>query len=518
MWALKILTGSQIGKVVQLKEGTQVLGRSPESDIILASHNVSKKHAAITVQGSVVVLEDLQSTNGCFVNETKVIKSKIHVGDKISFHDIVVEIIQDHLSSSMAPFQGSGELDLNGESNLSLHIDEDHIVQPYDPPVEVFKKKTDAYFEKNVLPGIYKLTEVMDFQWVIGFFFILIVVISTSLSIIPLVRTLKSNVEEASFRDVKNIVGELVNTNRGLLFKKLFSAIEMESIYKKEGVAEAFITDLRGEVIIPSHSAGKTLKIKKFHIARRLEKDPFLEFISDREILAVKPFKYFDPKKSIETVRYYGVVVYKIDTLAMSFNHTLSMFIQTLSLSILAALILYFFVSRLISYPLRVLNRQLDIYLRNSDAEIKTSLKFPILQKVYSNLNSALNRVHSSSKETENHEYDRTLEMQNIVELIGFPALSIRASDETIAAFNPGFEEKTGLIDIQEQSILKITDQSLRLCLEDLLERIKSTPDEVVTNELEFSGDPYEVAIQAIHGSKDIAYYIVSLIPTEVEG
>ena len=504
-----------MGKSIQLNEGVHVLGRSPECDIILANDNVSKKHASISVQGSLVVFEDLESTNGCFVNGTKIIKSKIHKGDRLNLHDTVIELIQDK-TASIVPFQGSGELSSTSDSSLASHVDEGHLIQPYDPPIEVLKKKTNVYFERNVLPGIYKLTEVMDFQWVIGIFFVLIVVISTSLSTIPLIRILRSSIEEASLRNAKNIVGSLVNMNKEALSNKLFSAVDVDSTYKKEGVLEAFITDIRGEVVFPSHAVGRVLKIKRFHTARKLNRDLFVEFISERQILAVKPFKYFNPKQSIETTRYYGVVVYKIGTSTTSFNHILSLFVQSLSLSILVAFILYFFVSRLVSYPLRVLNGQLDMYLRNPDTEIKTSLQFPILQNVYSNLNSALNRTDSSG-EVESYEYDRTLEMQNIVELIGFPAFSIRASDETIAAFNPNFEEKTGLIDIQGQNIFKITDQSLRLCLEDLLERIKSEPDQVITNELEFSGDPYEVVIQAIHGSKDIAYYVVSLIPVEVE-
>jgi pSer/pThr/pTyr-binding forkhead associated (FHA) protein len=45
--ALKILTGQQMGKVIQLKDGVSVLGRSPECDIIIANNNVSKKHASL---------------------------------------------------------------------------------------------------------------------------------------------------------------------------------------------------------------------------------------------------------------------------------------------------------------------------------------------------------------------------------------------------------------------------------------------------------------------------------------
>lgn len=521
MLALKILTGQQMGKVIQLREGTSVLGRSPECDIIIANTNVSKKHASIEKKGELIILKDLKSTNGCFINGVKVQESKVHVGDKLSFHDTVAEVIENkEAGGALALFKNKNELALSSESaqELALHIDDSDIIQPYDPPVEVFKKKTNYYFENTVLPGIYKMTEYMDFQWVVGFFFILVVVISTSLSVIPLLKILRESIEESSLRNVQNIVHEIVNQNKDPLLKRLYSAIDLDTTMQKQGVIQAYITDIRGEIIAPARFAGRTPSIPNFHRGRKIaDNKTFIEFISSKNILAVEAFKFYDPKKSIETTQYYAMVLYDVDTRMMDFNRTLSLFVQTLAVSLIVALILYFFVSRLISYPLRVLNRQIDQYLRNGIQQLETNLKFPILVKLYSNLNSALNRQTGNSKEDDFYERDRNYEMQNIVELIGYAAVAIRASDETIAAYNAGFEEKTGLINVHGTSIFSITDQSLKLSLRDLLDRIKNEPDKIISNELEFSGDTYELAMQAIFGSKDIAYYIVSFIPLETE-
>lgn len=520
MLALKILTGQQMGKVVPLKEGVSVLGRSPECDIIIANNNVSKKHASFEKKGELIILKDLKSTNGSYINGVKVQESKVHVGDKLSFHDTVTEVIDQNASGALALFSPkSNELALPTEvaTELALHIDDSDVIQPYDPPVEVFKKKTNHYFENTVLPGIYKLTEFMDFQWVVGFFFILVVVCSTSLSVIPLLKILRSSIEESSLRNVQNIVKEIVTLNRDPLFNNLLSAIDLETAYQKTGVVQAYITDIRGEIISPSRYAGKTPKIPAFHQGRKIaDNKSFVEFIDSKHILAVEAFKYYDPKRSIESTRYYAMVLYNVDTRMMDFNRTLSLFVQTLALSLIVALILYFFVSRLITYPLRVLNRQIDLFLRNNgDSQLETKLKFPILQKLYSNLNSALNRQASSGNSSDGemvYERDRNFEMQNIVELIGYPAAVIRAIDETIGATNPRFEEVTGLIGAQGTSVFQISDQSLKMCLRDLIDQIKLNPDQIVTIELEFSGDNYDIALQSIYGSKEVAYYVVSFI------
>jgi hypothetical protein len=517
--ALKILTGQQMGKVIQLKEGVSVLGRSPECDIIIANNNVSKKHASLEKKGELIILKDLKSTNGCYINGVKIQESKVHLGDKLSFHDTVAEVINPDAGGALALFQPKNDLALQSDAivaDLALHIDDSDIIQPYDPPVEVFKKRTNHYFENTILPGIYKLTEFMDFQWVVGFFFILVVVFSTSLSVIPLLKILRESIEESSLRNVQNIVKEVVTQNKDPLFKRLFSAVDLDSTIQKQGVEQVYITDLRGEIVAPARYSGKMPKIPGFHKARKIaDNRTFIDFVDSKNILAVEAFKYYDPKKSVETTRYYAMVLYNVDTRMMDFNRTLSLFVQTLALSLIVALILYFFVSRLISYPLRVLNRQIDLYLRDGTAQLETNLKFPILQKLYSNLNSALNRQSGSSDQVEVYERDRNYEMQNIVELIGFPAVAIRANDEAISAFNSGFEEKTGLSSIQGTTVFNITDQSLKLSLRDLIDQIKLTPDQIVSNQLEFSGDAYELAMQAIHGSQDISYYIVSFIPVE---
>lgn len=524
MLALKILTGQQMGKVVPLKDGVSVLGRSPECDIIIANNNVSKKHASIEKRGNLIILKDLQSTNGSYINGVKIQESKAHVGDKLSFHDTVAEIVDQNAGGALAIFTPKNELVIPNETaaELALHIDDSDVIQPYDPPVEVFKKKTNHYFENTVLPGIYKLTELMDFQWVVGFFFILVVVCSTSLSVIPLLKILRSSIEESSMRNVQNIVQEVVSTNRDALFNNLLSAVDLDTVYQKTGVIQAYITDIRGEIIAPSRYAGKTPKIPAFHHGRKIaDNKTFVEFINSKTILAVEAFKYYDPKRSVESTRYYAMVLYDVDTRMMDFNRTLSLFVQTLALSLIVALILYFFVSRLISYPLRVLNRQIDLYLRNNgDSQLETNLKFPILQKLYSNLNSALNRQTGSGSNGDSEEFyerDRNYEMQNIVELIGYPAVVIQAADEAITAFNPLFEEKTGLLNAQGMTVFQISDQSLKMSLRDLIDQIKINTDQIVTSELEFSGDNYELAMQAIYGGKDIAYYVVSFIPMEPE-
>ena len=48
------------------------IGRDPENDVILADDGVSRDHSRVWLQGADVYVEDLDSTNGTFVNDVKV--------------------------------------------------------------------------------------------------------------------------------------------------------------------------------------------------------------------------------------------------------------------------------------------------------------------------------------------------------------------------------------------------------------------------------------------------------------
>lgn len=65
-----------------------VVGRNPTSDLTLSSRNVSKRHAEILATSGVVLLRDVGSTNGTFVNRHRITEpTPIAEGDLLQFAD-----------------------------------------------------------------------------------------------------------------------------------------------------------------------------------------------------------------------------------------------------------------------------------------------------------------------------------------------------------------------------------------------------------------------------------------------
>ena len=55
-----------------LTDGEYVLGRDPDLELFLDAHDVSRRHARLTIAGSEATIEDLNSKNGTFVSDRRV--------------------------------------------------------------------------------------------------------------------------------------------------------------------------------------------------------------------------------------------------------------------------------------------------------------------------------------------------------------------------------------------------------------------------------------------------------------
>jgi hypothetical protein len=79
--------GLRAGSAYDLSEGA-VLGRGDTADIRLEDTFASSQHARLIPQGDVIVLEDLGSTNGTYLNgEPLRGPQPLHVGDSIRIGD-----------------------------------------------------------------------------------------------------------------------------------------------------------------------------------------------------------------------------------------------------------------------------------------------------------------------------------------------------------------------------------------------------------------------------------------------
>src|SRR5439155_5817167 len=67
-WHLAVVGGPDAGGLLALTPGRYVVGRDEPSDLVVNDAEVSRAHLAVEVTGSSVLVEDLRSTNGTYLD------------------------------------------------------------------------------------------------------------------------------------------------------------------------------------------------------------------------------------------------------------------------------------------------------------------------------------------------------------------------------------------------------------------------------------------------------------------
>jgi hypothetical protein len=557
MWIIRFLNGPMAGQMMPLRKQTTLLGRSPSCDIKIASASVSKEHTRIELYDDKVVISDAGSRNGTFVNGVQVRSTKARSGDKVGMHEILFEVqnvpeqwasrFQDPRMLNPAngygqsgqrqtrgysqPTQGHGghshsggaayQIESQHESDeLHMHAAKgsalEDLVQGKFPRM---KTLAEEYLDRVVMPGIYGLTESFEFKWVLGGFMGIFILLVTALSTVPLIRILKVSLEEQSQQHALTIATTLARINRPYLLAGQDTAASVEVATSRPGVDKAYIiTNMDGTIVSPSSQAGSYPDIPYVNEGRKRTTESVSQVDGDT-VVALVPIMIFNQDAGTQTVSHWAVVVYDMSALSVDNSQVLSLFITTLFIALLLGALLFMFLYRIFETPIKSLNRQLDTALKEGHETIQIGFQFPPMQLLTSNISSALSRAVNGSGEakssTKAMEHDRSVEMTNLVELIGFAAMGIRANDLAVCAVNQSFESRIAMSAAQltTLNINQLNDQALKLSVKDLIERVDANPDQMASNNLEFSGLDFQVVAQAVYGTSSIAYYLIVLLP-----
>jgi diguanylate cyclase (GGDEF)-like protein len=108
---LVVLSGPRVGALFRLDRAVTVIGRSQGVDVFIDDDGVSRKHVRLTRSETSVVVEDLGSRNGSFVNGTRLeAPLRLTDGDKLqlgrgtvlkfTFHDALDDSYQQRMVES----------------------------------------------------------------------------------------------------------------------------------------------------------------------------------------------------------------------------------------------------------------------------------------------------------------------------------------------------------------------------------------------------------------------------------
>jgi hypothetical protein len=93
-FALRFISGKYQGGEFPLKMDREIIiGRSSDLDMVLVEDMVSRKHAKISTHNGQVIIQDLGSTNGTFVNGEKIKRVRLREGDRILIGTSIIKLV-----------------------------------------------------------------------------------------------------------------------------------------------------------------------------------------------------------------------------------------------------------------------------------------------------------------------------------------------------------------------------------------------------------------------------------------
>jgi pSer/pThr/pTyr-binding forkhead associated (FHA) protein len=95
MWILRSAEPPEDSFTFRMPPGAiKTVGRAPRADFIVDAALVSRLHCRLTAGESNVEVVDLESTNGTFVNDRRVSKAMLSIGDRLRVGRVELQVMR----------------------------------------------------------------------------------------------------------------------------------------------------------------------------------------------------------------------------------------------------------------------------------------------------------------------------------------------------------------------------------------------------------------------------------------
>ncbi|MFU9045327.1 FHA domain-containing protein [Acinetobacter tibetensis] len=132
-WKIQAITGEFTGQEINI-DRDMLVGRHQDADVLLQSAEVSRKHAALLLKEQALWVQDLNSSNGTFVNELKIEnESQLQDGDIVQFASFkfsvfapapAVETVEQEEIEVQQPAEAVAPSETAAEKSAAQHMNE----------------------------------------------------------------------------------------------------------------------------------------------------------------------------------------------------------------------------------------------------------------------------------------------------------------------------------------------------------------------------------------------------------
>lgn len=527
MWGLRILNGPQAGEVHPLKPGQTIrIGRAAGCQIVLEGNGISKEHAELKIIGDKVTLTDLHSANGTFLNGVRAKAGFLKLGDKILISQVMMDIVVLQKRNNLPAVSAQHPA---GSDHLPVDYNPEMMPAPQAQPQMDFGTamqgqlgKVQDYIDRVAMPGVYRLPQVFEFRFVLMGFVGAYCLLLTLLSLVPLNQITSESISIESKRRALTVARALSEINQRVLRSGDYAGFRTDMIMKEEGIEDAYVISRDGKILAPPERIGFSPKEAWYVSKVKNSVRESAEESIDGKIVSSVPIVAFDAEIQQNVAKGQAIVVYNPGNLKFDEGRAFSMFVQMLTLALLAGFVLYFLMYKLIEYPFKVLHKELDDSLREGRDQVIIKFNFPALQNLLTSLNSMLTRVASGDvhQGAQVGRGSRDQEIANLMQLIGYPSLLI-SNDGPIARVSPQFEALTGIPaeKLVNLKIGDIPDPAMQQNINHLISQSQNNLSVIFSDTLEIGGHMFNLNCQALaNASGEIEYFLITVTPVAEEG
>ena len=364
-----------------------------------------------------------------------------------------------------------------------------------------------------------------EYRSIVAILFGLLTAISVTGSIMPMQDLAEQAIKREALMRARILSRELADRNLPMIANHTESQIDLSLLENEESVKLAVITNASLQIIAPQsrlnqllaggrEAAYAVLAAKEFRDGREKGLGGMLD---SQTAIWVEPIKTTDARQIKTQVSGLSIV-------AIDFSSNL---IENGGLGVtygigfvvagIAAAFLYFVLLRLSLRPYEVLNDDIDQVLRGELAKVTHEFKINELDGLWDNLNSAVQRISKGSGEGDfgggempvnwDLEFAAVLAVAEADQsgFVGFDSNSI------VVSMNPKFEEMSGIhADVLGQNLSQMArDQAFVSLIQDLQDRVGTSPSRSVIDEFEFSGVNYQVVAAGVGPARDSGTAVV---------
>lgn len=519
MYKLIGVGGSVRGKSFDIGENSIIVGRSDKASIRLNYEGISKNHFKITNLDGTLMLEDLGSANGTFINEKLVKNQYLKLGDLVSVPGAIFQVIKQKSQK------------INDEINDANGLKSGQAYSGAKNFEETIKDNSNSILvkllKKHVLKIIYDFNG--KYQWSS-----IIVVLVTLLTLSNIFFTIgpvlddahKMLVTELRLR-AKQYVDEVERTNAVMLSRLQIDNINDLSLRQAESDIQSYlIFDSNGRVIRPvdklNTHINDTFAVSLMNWSKQNEDNAgriFARSIGEGEIGVGKAIKVLNVETQRENIVGYVSIKFKPVTLTTIAMSNRLAYVKALIISGIIAVIFFILLYHLTTRPIEELtwqtqqanmgSRQFENKTNYLMQELKPLRK--AVEQVYLRL-ADLNSEQSDGwqREDETPYYEKlynTLTMiqgEGMVLDVNKAVLYLNAQAEDLLGIRESMSQGSALLDVMR-------DQGLAAQILQLGENSLFDQGQVKSEDYEIKGEKIKISVMSMIGKdKEAKGYLIT--------